>query len=96
MDGMAPITPRRVCDRCGRSIAVVGGRFARHDPRDRGPLLVSCPGSLQAALRLEDPDPVGTASLFELVARQEQQQEPTAAPPDAQQGALFEPPPAAA
>jgi hypothetical protein len=92
MDGMASITPRRVCDRCGRSIAVVDGRFARHDPRDRGPLLVSCPGSLQAALRLEDPDPVGTASLFELVAREE----PDAAPPDAQQGALFEPPPAAA
>jgi hypothetical protein len=88
---MNPITPRRICDHCGRSIAVVGGRFARHDPRDRGPLLLSCPGSLQAALRLEDPDPVGTASLFELVARQE----PAATPSDTQD-ALFEASPAAA
>ncbi|WP_445401807.1 hypothetical protein ACSMX9_10410 [Streptomyces sp. LE64] len=38
---------RRLCPRCRREIAVVAGRFARHDPpgaRDAGSLL-SCPGS---------------------------------------------------
>ncbi|WP_454606500.1 hypothetical protein [Streptomyces tendae] len=40
-------TPRRRCPECRREIAVVGGRFARHDPpgtRQSGEL-VSCPGS---------------------------------------------------
>lgn len=91
MEGMSSITPRRTCEHCGRSIAVVGGRFARHDPRDRGPVLLSCPGSLQAAQLLEDPDATGTASLFELVARQDQ-----AAAPQDRQDALFDNPPVAA
>ncbi|WP_093713749.1 hypothetical protein [Actinacidiphila alni] len=40
-------SPRRRCPRCGREIAVVAGRIARHDPPagmgNAG--LVSCPGS---------------------------------------------------
>ncbi|MBJ3808602.1 hypothetical protein ACFWZT_26450 [Streptomyces alboflavus] len=42
---------RRHCPVCRREIAVVGGRFARHDPpgpRGAGDL-VSCPGSRQHA-----------------------------------------------
>ncbi|MET9440183.1 hypothetical protein [Streptomyces sp. NPDC006610] len=42
---------RRVCPECRREIAVVAGRFARHDPpgaRDSGQL-VSCPGSRRHA-----------------------------------------------
>ncbi|WP_432155469.1 hypothetical protein [Streptomyces sp. bgisy153] len=42
---------RRTCPECRREIAVVAGRFARHDPpgtRESG-ALVSCPGSRRAA-----------------------------------------------
>ncbi|MFH9547045.1 hypothetical protein OHS71_17190 [Streptomyces sp. NBC_00377] len=42
---------RRTCPVCRRDIAVVAGRFARHDPpgaRETGGL-VSCPGSRSAA-----------------------------------------------
>ncbi|MEV6397902.1 hypothetical protein AB0M39_24535 [Streptomyces sp. NPDC051907] len=43
--------PRRLCPVCRREIAVVAGRFARHDPA--GPRaageLVSCPGSRRQA-----------------------------------------------
>ncbi|MFC4502976.1 MULTISPECIES: hypothetical protein [Streptomyces] len=42
---------RRACPECRREIAVVAGRYARHDPpgaRDNGEL-VSCPGSRRAA-----------------------------------------------
>ncbi|MET7848582.1 hypothetical protein AB0D78_23045 [Streptomyces avermitilis] len=42
---------RRSCPECRREIAVVAGRFARHDPpgarESRG--LVSCPGSRRQA-----------------------------------------------
>jgi hypothetical protein len=42
---------RRTCTECRREIAVVAGRFARHDPGgDRtGSELVSCPGSRRQA-----------------------------------------------
>ncbi|WP_327317223.1 hypothetical protein [Streptomyces sp. NBC_01235] len=42
---------RRTCPECRREIAVVAGRFARHDPPGaRGSAgLVSCPGSRRAA-----------------------------------------------
>ncbi|MER6078542.1 hypothetical protein [Streptomyces sp. NPDC001833] len=43
---------RRTCPVCRREIAVVAGRFARHDPpgaREAGEL-VSCSGSRQQAL----------------------------------------------
>lgn len=65
---MTSIAPRRICEHCGRSIAVVAGKFARHDPYDRGPVLLSCEGSLTPAPMLQEPDRFGTASLFELVA----------------------------
>ncbi|MEU6403613.1 hypothetical protein [Streptomyces sp. NPDC046985] len=42
---------RRICPACRREIAVVAGRFARHDPpgaRGSGGL-TSCPGSRQPA-----------------------------------------------
>ncbi|EFF92529.1 MULTISPECIES: hypothetical protein [Streptomyces] len=42
---------RRVCPVCRREIAVVAGRFARHDPpgaRESGEL-TSCPGSRRTA-----------------------------------------------
>ncbi|HEY8978107.1 MAG TPA: hypothetical protein VIU15_00815 [Streptomyces sp.] len=42
---------RRTCPECRREIAVVAGRFARHDPpgaRDTG-ALTSCPGSRSPA-----------------------------------------------
>ncbi|WP_369171646.1 hypothetical protein AB5J49_28435 [Streptomyces sp. R28] len=42
---------RRSCPECRREIAVVAGRFARHDPpgaRENGEL-VSCPGSRRSA-----------------------------------------------
>ncbi|MCF4139833.1 hypothetical protein [Streptomyces sp. NPDC057052] len=42
---------RRTCPECRREIAVVAGRFARHDPpgaRENG-RLTSCPGSRSAA-----------------------------------------------
>ncbi|MFR0359113.1 hypothetical protein [Streptomyces sediminimaris] len=40
-------TRRRRCPECRREIAVVAGRFARHDPPDarENGVLVSCPGS---------------------------------------------------
>ncbi|MFI6014824.1 hypothetical protein ACIBAG_39665 [Streptomyces sp. NPDC051243] len=44
-------TRRRSCPECRREIAVVAGRFARHDPpgaRENGELL-SCPGSRRQA-----------------------------------------------
>ncbi|MGW3119210.1 hypothetical protein ACWDBW_19055 [Streptomyces sp. NPDC001107] len=44
-------TRRRRCPECRREIAVVAGRFARHDPpgaRENG-VLVSCPGSRSQA-----------------------------------------------
>ncbi|MEV1077200.1 MULTISPECIES: hypothetical protein [unclassified Streptomyces] len=44
-------TPRRRCPECRREIAVVAGRFARHDPpgaRESGEL-VSCSGSRRLA-----------------------------------------------
>ena len=65
---MTSIAPRRICEHCGRSIAVVAGRFARHDPSDRGPILLSCEGSLTPAPMLQQPDRYGTHSLFELAA----------------------------
>ncbi|MFF1485575.1 hypothetical protein ACIGZH_17025 [Streptomyces sp. NPDC058319] len=42
---------RRACPVCRREIAIVAGRFARHDPpgaRESGEL-VSCPGSRRTA-----------------------------------------------
>ncbi|MEV4334541.1 hypothetical protein AB0K02_29125 [Streptomyces sp. NPDC049597] len=43
--------PRRLCPECRREIAVVAGRFARHDPAGArsGAELVSCPGSRRQA-----------------------------------------------
>ncbi|MFE1437827.1 hypothetical protein [Streptomyces sp. NPDC058739] len=42
---------RRNCPECRREIAVVAGRFARHDPPGarEGHRLVSCPGSRRTA-----------------------------------------------
>ncbi|WP_128379238.1 hypothetical protein [Streptomyces cavernae] len=40
---------RRNCPECHREIAVVAGRFARHDPPGAGGGLVSCPGSRRYA-----------------------------------------------
>lgn len=65
---MTSIAPRRICEHCGRSIAVVAGKFARHDPSDRGAILLSCKGSLKPAPMLQEPDRFGTHSLFELAA----------------------------
>ncbi|MCX5060751.1 MULTISPECIES: hypothetical protein [unclassified Streptomyces] len=44
-------TRRRRCPECRREIAVVAGRFARHDPPGarRNGALVSCPGSRRQA-----------------------------------------------
>ncbi|GAA2340958.1 hypothetical protein Scani_13230 [Streptomyces caniferus] len=44
-------SPRRACPICTREIAVVGGRFARHDPPGRRTVLelISCPGSRRIA-----------------------------------------------
>ncbi|AXU16757.1 hypothetical protein [Streptomyces clavuligerus] len=44
--------PRRLCPVCRREIAVVAGRYARHDPAPRragAAELVSCPGSRRQA-----------------------------------------------
>ncbi|MEU7104145.1 hypothetical protein ACFQ2B_11460 [Streptomyces stramineus] len=57
-------SPRRTCPVCSREIAVVGGRYARHDPPGRRASydLISCPGSrrsaplLSTAPRLFDPE----------------------------------------
>lgn len=73
MVGMSSIAPRRICEHCGRSIAVISGRFARHDPVDRGPILLSCHGSLQQAPIWDLPDPSGTPSLFDLLPGHEDQ-----------------------
>ncbi|MEU9099166.1 hypothetical protein [Streptomyces sp. NPDC048361] len=44
------VSPRRTCPSCGRSVAVVAGKFVRHDPRThRGAELVLCAGSKQRA-----------------------------------------------
>ncbi|MEU9520416.1 hypothetical protein [Streptomyces sp. NPDC048224] len=48
---MASSSRRRTCPECRREIAVVAGRYARHDPpgvRGNGEL-VSCPGSRRPA-----------------------------------------------
>ncbi|TVL90169.1 hypothetical protein [Streptomyces sp. SAJ15] len=68
-------SPRRACPVCTRQIAVVGGRFARHDPPGRrsGLDLVSCPGSRRIAPLL-----AAEPSLF-----------PTDQPPTTGQQALF-------
>ncbi|SEB66336.1 hypothetical protein SAMN05428945_0794 [Streptomyces sp. 2224.1] len=44
-------SPRRACPVCTREIAVVGGRYARHDPPGRRTVLelISCPGSRRIA-----------------------------------------------
>ncbi|WP_435250778.1 hypothetical protein [Streptomyces cucumeris] len=49
--------PRRACPVCTREIAVVGERFARHDPPGRRSdyELVSCPGSRRIAPLLSAP-----------------------------------------
>lgn len=47
---MASSSRRRMCPECRREIAVVAGRYARHDPPGaRGGELVSCPGSRRTA-----------------------------------------------
>ncbi len=74
MVGMSSIAPRRICPHCKRDIAVVSGRFARHDPVDRGPILLSCHGSLQTAPIWDLPDPSGTPSLFDLLPGQNEDQ----------------------
>ncbi|GAA1685829.1 hypothetical protein [Streptomyces yatensis] len=50
-------SPRRACPVCTREIAVVGGRFARHDPPGRRSALelISCPGSRRIAPLLGTP-----------------------------------------
>jgi hypothetical protein len=60
--------PRRICPDCKREIAIPGGRFSRHDPPDRGPGLVSCPGSLKSVPLFERSasGPAGTVPLFDL------------------------------
>ena len=67
------IAPRRECPECGREIAVVGGRYARHDPPNRprgGGPLVSCLGSHTAPpSTFLSPDRYGTISVFELLER---------------------------
>lgn len=60
--------PRRICPDCHREIAIPGGRFARHDPPERGPALLSCPGSLRPApLSVPRAVPAGAVPLFEFV-----------------------------
>ncbi|MCX5388257.1 hypothetical protein OOJ98_33905 [Streptomyces sp. NBC_00083] len=44
------VSPRRTCPSCGRSVAVVAGKFVRHDPRSHeGVELVLCAGSKRRA-----------------------------------------------
>lgn len=50
------------------------GRFARDDPIDRGPILMSCHGSLQRAPIWDLPDRSGTRSLLDLLAEQDEHQ----------------------
>lgn len=47
---MKACSPRHECPVCDRTIAVVAGRYARHDPPMRGPKLLSCDGSLREAV----------------------------------------------
>lgn len=60
--------PRRNCGHCGRSVAVVAGRFRRHDPYRHPEELKSCKGSYEPAPVLQETDRYGTRSLFELLA----------------------------
>ncbi|GAA2922335.1 hypothetical protein ACWDZ4_04190 [Streptomyces sp. NPDC003016] len=48
---MSSTSPRRPCPFCGREVAVVAGRFVRHDPRTRAATaeLTLCAGSKRAA-----------------------------------------------
>lgn len=47
---MSSTSPRRPCPFCGREVAVVAGRFVRHDPRTRTAAeLTLCPGSKRGA-----------------------------------------------
>nr|WP_120722540.1 hypothetical protein [Streptomyces hundungensis] len=47
---MASVSPRRSCPSCGREVAVVAGKFVRHDPRTwEGGELALCPGSKRRA-----------------------------------------------
>ncbi|WP_171164161.1 hypothetical protein [Streptomyces sp. I05A-00742] len=67
--------PRRTCPVCSREIAVVGGRYARHDPPGRRISFefISCPGSRRSAPLLateprlfdpEEPPMEGQGQLF--------------------------------
>lgn len=66
--------PRHECPVCDRPIAVVGGRYARHDPLRRGAALLSCDGSLREAVlsvtgwaphpMLFEPEEVDQGALF--------------------------------
>jgi hypothetical protein len=87
---MTSIAPRRICEHCGRSIAAGAGRSARHDPADRGPILLSCVGSLQPAPMLQEPDRYGTHSLFELVAEYAATEGARRGIPEEETAALFE------
>ncbi|MFK8911948.1 hypothetical protein [Streptomyces sp. YS-3] len=58
---MPSVSPRRSCPSCGRAVAVVAGRYVRHDPRARvagGGELTLCPGSKRPA-----PPSVGQPTL---------------------------------
>ncbi|MFD5101759.1 hypothetical protein [Streptomyces albidochromogenes] len=48
---MSSTSPRRPCPVCGREVAVVAGRFVRHDPAVRGTSaeLTLCGGSKRSA-----------------------------------------------
>ncbi|MFF1480355.1 hypothetical protein ACFVYD_22830 [Streptomyces sp. NPDC058301] len=49
---MPSVSPRRPCPSCGRAVAVVAGKYVRHDPRTRtggGGELTLCPGSKRRA-----------------------------------------------
>jgi hypothetical protein len=67
---MSSVAPRSECPECGREIAVVSGRFARHDPPGRlpGAPQISCAGSHTAPpSTFLSPDRFGTPSVFELL-----------------------------
>lgn len=85
-------SPVVACPVCGWPTAIVGTKtktFARHDPVDRGPLLLSCSNSLEPAPAELFSGPDGTPSLYFIVAEQEPAApEPSLAPYSAQ--ALFE------
>jgi hypothetical protein len=93
------IAIRRKCDCCGRSIAVVAGRLARHDPgkpasrlrpADRTRILVSCVGSLRPAPILDAPAKDGTQSVFDFLDGIALVDPNDLLPDKALQGALFE------